>query len=35
VIELRSRKDGVVEELVPEQVAGRILELIHAAMIDG
>ena len=35
VIELRSRKDGMVEELALQQVSGRVLELIEAAMSNG
>ncbi len=34
VVELRQRKDGATEELAPEMVAARIVELINAAMID-
>lgn len=35
VIELRFRKDGAVEELPPNQVTERILEIIQAEMING
>ncbi len=35
VIELRSRRDGKVEELAPQQVVARVRELIEAAMING
>ncbi len=35
VVELRSRKDGVVEELKPEQVIERIVAMIQDAMIPG
>lgn len=35
VIELRSRREGMVEELAPQQVVARVLELIESAMIDG
>ncbi len=33
VVELRQRKDGSTEELAPEMVSARIIELIDAAMI--
>ena len=33
VVELRQRKDGATEELAPEMVSARIIELIDAAMI--
>jgi prolyl-tRNA synthetase len=32
VVELRQRRDGTTEELTPEQVSARILELIDASM---
>jgi len=35
VIELRSRRDGKVEELALQQVVARVRELIEAAMING
>jgi prolyl-tRNA synthetase len=35
VVEIRHRKDGTTEELVPEQVTARIVELIDAAMSNG
>lgn len=35
VVELRVRKDGTTEELKPEQVTARVVELIDAAMISG
>jgi prolyl-tRNA synthetase len=34
VVELRQRKDGATEELAPEAVAARIVELIDAAIIN-
>ncbi|MBN4068565.1 proline--tRNA ligase, partial [Desulfotalea psychrophila] len=35
VVEIRHRKEGTTEELVPEQVTARIVELIDAAMSNG
>jgi len=35
VVELRHRKDGLVEELQPNQVVGRILDIIDTARING
>lgn len=32
VVELRQRRDGITEELMPEQVVARILEIIDTAM---
>ena len=32
VVELRKRKDGVTEELVPEKMAARIIALIDETM---
>ena len=35
VVEIRLRSDGTTEELAPQQVTARILELINAAMNNG
>ena len=35
VVEIRLRSDGTTEELAPQQVIARILELINAAMNNG
>jgi len=35
VVEIRHRAGGTTEELVPQQVTARIVELINAAMING
>ena len=35
VLELRQRKDGTTEELSPEQITERVLELIHSEMGHG
>lgn len=34
VVELRQRRDGITEELTPEQVSARVLNLIAATMIS-